>query len=735
MERMLLITQDQHLASQLKIWLGELGGKIELKITDDFKAWSDSREKASRNANSAPAAAQSSKATPASPASVSATPTDLPSLIILDHPLMFKSTPGWVNDLKKNFTSNAELAPLFLLIIPHSSALSPESFTASGADDLIVRPLDRPVFLQKIEILMARGKPVTPSFLFRLKTGLDIEIGKDCVIEELSEVEIFIRNPMPIKAGIHATLHSSIFGTEKDSKVDVFVLDSQGIQDVDRDAKHKWRVHLRFFGLTARQLTKVRQTMKILSESQPVESASRKFVSKRPAKGTPAHAPQAHHTPLATAAALHHPLRLAILDLDPSTVRLFRVSLEPQTHDLKLLPYPTPSRMLRAWQEVSGTAHPASAQSLNSQVSTHASAKSPDPHQTPTPANVVDLEQLFEEVAVEAGEAKDTRPKPLFPSDGNLALIVKATDGAVVKIESKIEEGAPTLGFEKDDWLERDTLFASSIIPEDKELFLEMLSFAAISGQGEIELQIKGGDGLPHQISISAERAKAAHEDQAALVHLVLTEGHGTQTTEKRKNKSQVQVDALVVEASFLSSDPAGRVKFLRESYVRAGLAPNLESAPPVFVVADEKSTVTPEQFRVVGVAHFSWKIPDRRHILETFLTFASPKVWKEPDLVPRRFKGHFDAHLARESRLDELSEFGLVIQDHAPFKQGVILRFFSDILGQEEHGVLARCVSSRQTETGWNNEFIFFGSSEEFQKHIRMHVRSEYARKKSGES
>lgn len=71
----------------------------------------------------------------------------------------------------------------------------------SYLDDLIFLPLDRLIFMQKMEILFGLPAKVRPSFLFVQEDSMDIEIAKLVQMEKLSDVGCAICNPVSLPTG------------------------------------------------------------------------------------------------------------------------------------------------------------------------------------------------------------------------------------------------------------------------------------------------------------------------------------------------------------------------------------------------------------------------------------------------------------------------------------------------------------------------------------------------------
>lgn len=75
--------------------------------------------------------------------------------------------------------------------------------------DIIYYPIDRLLFMQKMEVLLALPKKTTPSFLFSEKVDLPIEISKRSEIIRINEVGFQIENPVQLTKGTtaHFYLH------------------------------------------------------------------------------------------------------------------------------------------------------------------------------------------------------------------------------------------------------------------------------------------------------------------------------------------------------------------------------------------------------------------------------------------------------------------------------------------------------------------------------------------------
>jgi hypothetical protein len=667
------------------------------------------------------------------------------SLIIIDYPASFESSAGWVTRLRERFAhegfSDLNNPVLFLLVCPEDPRLTSESLARSGADDLIMKPVDRSLFLQKLEILFARGGSVSPTYLYRMKADGGLEIAKSCLIEELSEVGLSIRNQLMIRTGVYATLYSDFFGDGEDAKVNLKVIKSELTDDPDQ----AWRVKMVFFGLNNRQLLRVRQQMK----SVPRPPGNRK--SKKPQMPLPyANVKDVKiHPPISSDENIQS-VRLAVIDLGREIHSSISSSLDEHVQDLQLVTFKSPSRLLASLRGFRAQ------QMVQSQVSIdHSGSQLPSSSvamQGATHSSAIDgaIQSVTESSVGEVSDSNSGTVE-LFPKDQKVEVLVRGDDGSVVEVDSQLPDEALFLGFPIKSFSERSSQLMSMVHQDDLEEMKEFISFVSNGEKAECAIRIRLPDVNSNQqqepkeriekIVIKGERVKAPEGPDPAFLNFAFAQWQPDSVHEGGSSGGAVvspealRFDMIAIHASFLMPEPEVRIQQIRQEFVSAGLYQSLDQVPEFFVFADETSRVTPEKFRLPGVVQFAWKDLEGLRLVEAFFQLLPSKVWKDDDLQIRRVPCRIAGHLARTSQMEELSEFGLSIRDVTPFKPGTILRFFSPIFGRQDKGVLARCVAAREAEETWINEFVFFGSSDEFQKQIRQFTREEYARKKSQEA
>jgi hypothetical protein len=116
-----------------------------------------------------------------------------------------KNTKAWVTRtaalLQKAKFWPPEGRPKFIAV-RHEGDLSEKSeFNHPFIDDLLCLPLDRLIFLQKIEIVLNLPKKTSPSHLFVQETNEEIEIAKKMRLERICDLGFAMSNPFPLTPG------------------------------------------------------------------------------------------------------------------------------------------------------------------------------------------------------------------------------------------------------------------------------------------------------------------------------------------------------------------------------------------------------------------------------------------------------------------------------------------------------------------------------------------------------
>lgn len=124
-------------------------------------------------------------------------------------------------------------------------------------DDLIYLPLDRLIFLQKMQILVSLPARVSPTYLFNQEVQQTIEISKITKLDRLSDVGLAIRNPVPLKRGLPGHFYVTLPGEKTRLEIKGKVLRSEPHPEYPG----QYLVYFSYFGLNKNGLSAIRRAL------------------------------------------------------------------------------------------------------------------------------------------------------------------------------------------------------------------------------------------------------------------------------------------------------------------------------------------------------------------------------------------------------------------------------------------------------------------------------------------
>ncbi len=157
--------------------------------------------------------------------------------------------------LKKAERWPPENRPKFVALRYEDDPEEKASYNHPFIDDLLCLPLDRLIFLQKIEVVLALPKKTSPSFLFVQETEEKVEVAKRVYLERFCDQGFAMANPVPLKTGTAGHFYFRFPGQEQ-------LLDFYG--KVMRSETHPERegeflIYFAFFGLIKDNNRELRQ--------------------------------------------------------------------------------------------------------------------------------------------------------------------------------------------------------------------------------------------------------------------------------------------------------------------------------------------------------------------------------------------------------------------------------------------------------------------------------------------
>lgn len=666
MERIGLVSKDRRLKAELGKWIAELPGDFELSDLGP-PATGDPPAASAENEVDAPA------------------PEIVKPLLVI-----FDSSYG-TNLLK--IRDELNLKDVRWLAIGHEElARTPHAPVIHGADDLVLLPLDRSVFLQKVEYLLAGDASVTPSFLYLAKADLPIELAKAVHITHISETGCTILSPRHVAHGVEGTLVSKLFGTGAGERVEVRAVESVPIFDpsvavATGSTEPQFEVKLRFFGFRHAQLLELRR-----------------WLSSHLPHGLPDIERSENKPTFAVNIALISPQRAFVPTLRSSLENL----ADAQIKDFQ---------GFKRFRDSLEVAKPASTEAEG-------------------PASALAWSKEF------VGPRTRAEMIPAFPHPVTSLSIRMQSDvepAHVEKIQPPLIGGETLMGLMTDAWSKDLAPLTAALDEKDRDAFLEAIEWvvanSTATNRPEVQLTatIQGNATSRSVMSLKLSSVEVATPARAALVKLQMEEASDQAITKSADAQERPTYEAILLDATLLNLDLKDRVKTVADWIETFDVKNRFGTRPPLIVFNAKEDRVAAQAFRGTRVRQLVYDFNDRRYQAELFISMSRPELWTSPQLSVVGLKTDLKAYLGRPAHASAVSEVSLVITDRVPMKKGTELLVLSPLWSQAPEGLWARLRSAAPKGEGqFSNEFIFFGASDNVQKEIRKFAREDYIKKKA---
>lgn len=258
MANVILVIQDDRVRKQIEQFLGQLGLEdLRYASFTSQQEFSELYFKDRKAADEPPPEAKP-------PEAEGAAETEL-RLFSEVHFVIFaldsigEKSGAWLDRVRANFKKYKywpAAGPVRMIMLKYEDdGLTKLDVLHPSLDDLIYLPLDRLVFLQKMEILLNLPKITKPSYLFNQEIKAEIEISKLSKVDRLSDVGLAIRNPMPLKKGLPGHFYLQLPGEKATLELTGKVLRSEPHPELPG----QFLVYFTYFGLSKNDLSSIRR--------------------------------------------------------------------------------------------------------------------------------------------------------------------------------------------------------------------------------------------------------------------------------------------------------------------------------------------------------------------------------------------------------------------------------------------------------------------------------------------
>lgn len=661
------------LRNQIRLWTGELLGDVELVDIGPPPTGDPPPETSTPSTNT--------------------NATDFKFLIYdTDHPIPLST-------LRETWKLGATPA----IAITHDASQShPQHLKLATADDTLLTPLDRLLFLQKVEFLVAGAGSVTPSFLFQTKIDdprVSLELGKSVHLTQISETGCTVISPRPIAVGVEGTLICSLLGPPDSPlrQIEIRVQDSVPYFDANLAASTsrptherppEYEVRLRFFGLRLAQLKHLRAWL---------------------AKNIPGGLPEIKRSDNPP----KNKMRVALITPRANSQSELRSSLEQLTA--------IDATVFSGFKKF--TSDLLARQSTESKPVSNRSAIAHD--------------ESF------IGPKRPEDVVPLLPRT-TVKVRLHFDDLYVERIEPQLNRDESVLGASLDVWEKDASPLTKGLGANDKEVFDELLSWVASGIGPQWKTHEAEFEGLyqvnPYIQGTIKAKLKLVSPREGVRSPVIDVELELKSQASSSSVKGPSQYEAILVDASLLQGanlpdfEARNRILSLTTACDAYKLVNAFGNSTPI-VVFNASDSMPEKIFRGTRVRQVLHDFSDRRYHAEVFINLSRPELWSSPGLTVQGLQTDVEAALFRPAKISAISEAGFSIVDKIPFKPGSALQVLSSLWPQQAVPLWAKVRRTSEANDGlYQEDFIFLAVNDEIQKSIRNFTRADYVQKKKAE-
>ncbi len=603
-------------------------------------------------------------------------------LIIVDQEILGKASPVLFIQTLNNKLAGSEInkeaiATRFILLSFDANANSIETLASSQIDDIILKPLDNQLFLQKLSMVVSDKRTSAGEFLYKQAVDANIYVAKSSKIEELSDFGFSVRSKKKVKDGVIVRIYAKVFGEKIDSSL--FVRTYKSLPHPT--ALGEFRVYYTYYGITAGQLQKVRRAL---------HGKSR--------RGTPTKAISKDEILIFK----KNPRNIAIVAFNGQIRADIENALGSNFINLSINSFPSlisfAKKMGVLQPKVGATEDANGMASLAGNEAARAFASATYIFNINHADEIINLTNKGTAFFDQSGPQMISQPKKwlqfIHPDD--------------------LDELQEFLNYLKSN--EKGSIFIRLRGPFGSLHFVK-IDASELAGAKPPQIQIQMSE-LKGPEGFKIFKAARPDFDSQGVVTPV----------------DAILIDAILIDASGITQTVeswALHVKSFLEN-VKI-LTPERKTA--VIVLLPEKSLVKLEDFKKTFFSDIMFVPVDRKQMIDK-INFHVHGLCSNDGIVTPGFDAVNEVvKLAQEVKMEMASEFGVQIRTNQPIREGVFLRLFSPLFLDENYdGILARSYSAEVDEKNKNefhNVFSFYGISDAFLKHIRKWIRETHIAQK----
>lgn len=567
--------------------------------------------------------------------------------------------------------------------------------------DFLFKPLDQPLWLQKIEMIAQLPKISSPGHLFSHKSVSTIEMSKECQLTHITEFGITILNPSPVKPGAFANFRIP-FPDQK--RVVKFI--GRSYKCEASELPNYYNCSFTYFGIDSSDMRHQRVLFQKLEQKKDTynfEDRDEQELSKEArslqirqkmlarSKGGPAGRGTQKTDSAKSNLTLNSnesPKDVVIIDMDRLNIDAVQHSFQQNFPNAHLHCFPTMAFFLKKLKE-------------------RRKAQDSEASQWTTPG--FSFGRLF-------------------------SIEIDLLNDEICKFNPTPKDNDDICGYTGKEFVSDKRLWKKLIDENDLDELNEFFRYASSGEKSELDFQLKNSQGEKRWFLLSAS---SPGEDRVLLKI-------SDESTKNKKpgiiqedpddeEKPLEKIDLIVLSTSFVT----GPYLEWREQFMQRLREAGLSVHKNMFFIflKPEDSKANIRNFCRPEVVAFFNKPMDRRLFIEcvaitlNLITEEFKKTFLKSESYERAIE------IGRPVNIEKISEFGVVASNKSALQPGSLFNLHSTILTSDDgRGTLARCLGFEvdpDDEEKYLIHFLFYGVRDQSLKRIRKMIREEYVQKK----
>lgn len=672
MANFIVLEDDARVERQIKMYIKELDEEAQIRFfssNEDFdKKYCFTKKDIEGDPNQDPATA-----VPTTTPLGKADEDELFQLLSSVDVVIFKAQSikeeirGWVSktikQLKANKFCTDEKPTRFIVTKYEEDGIEKDYFIHPLIEDIIFLPLDRLIFLQKLEIIQNLPRKIKPSFLFSMPVEQQLEISKKALIERISDMGFAIRNPFRLAAGTINHIYLKLPGQKETYSLYGRVIYSEP----HPEAPNQFLVHHTYLGAD----TKYTQAVKkyLVTQSGYKELANENAASFK--IKMPTDPKQIARMPEKV---------VAVLDVDNATAESVVGLINAEIDRVKLVKENSLYFFFKKYIE--------------------------------------------KEQQLGAPGTKDDLFAPV------ISFTVKLSNQNLIEVQSKPAKSDLFVGHTAVMLFARPTGWQLPFNHPDAKALLDEAFTLAKAGQRfsqPIALMDANSTLKVFQLTTTIGRDKDSVKLEIAP----------PESKKKEENKKIAALDAIIINQSMVPDNIEDWKARIKEVCTQNGVV-TPEHDIPIILIADEKSGYPPKKYRYSKVFGMVYKPLKSRNLCYQVSTACNWPYTKFNHMNIPSVKAVIPAHVAIESKLQTIAEFGAAFSHNKAFTPGAFVYLHESIYVNAPDGNLCARVYFAEADPKDKTRFlchlIYFGITDQFLKFTRNWIRKDFAEKKQSQ-